>query len=227
MCRCLVSTESTYSTCSEAARPSSMFRSCSSPLFPTVPNKPSRASASATSWRNPSTPMRSCGASMICSRAGRGSPSLRAMPEDRSHDVETDAERERLRSLIARLSDKDLSRPMPAGWTVAGVLAHIGFWDARAIYWMDKWARGAAPTPYEPENTEAVNESAKPLCLALPPRDAAKLSLRLAEEADGKVKALSDAMLAKIRATGGPPFNLSRAIHRKEHLDQIDDVLRG
>jgi hypothetical protein len=92
---------------------------------------------------------------------------------------------------------------------------------------MDKWARGAAPTPYEPENTEAVNESAKPLCLALPPRDAAKLSLRLAEEADGKVKALSDAMLTKIRATGGPPFNLSRAIHRKEHLDQIDDVLRG
>ena len=147
------------------------------------------------------------------------------MPEDRSHDVETDAERERLRSLIARMSDKDLSRPMPAGWTIAGVLAHIGFWDARAIYWLDKWAGGVAPTPYEPENTEAVNDSAKPLCLALPPRDAAKLSLRLAEEADGKVKALSDAMLAKIRATGGPPFNLSRAIHRKEHLDEIDGVL--
>jgi len=34
-------------------------------------------------------------------------------------------------------------------------------------------------------------------------------------------------MLAKIRATGGPPFNLSRAIHRKEHLDEIDDQLRG
>ena len=67
--------------------------------------------------------------------------------QDRSHDVETDAERERLRRLIARMSDADLKRPMPAGWTVAGVLAHIGFWDARAIYWLDKWARGAAPTP--------------------------------------------------------------------------------
>jgi hypothetical protein len=145
--------------------------------------------------------------------------------EDRSHDVETDAERERLRSLITRLSESDLGRAMPAGWTIAGVLAHIGFWDARAIYWLDRWAHGAAPTPYEPENTEAVNESAKPLCLALPPRDAANLALRLAEEADGKVKALRDAMLAKIRATGGPPFNLSRAIHRKEHLDQIDSVL--
>ena len=148
------------------------------------------------------------------------------MLEDRSHDAETDAERERLRALIARLSDTELSRPMPAGWTVSGVLAHVGFWDARAIYWLDKWARGVAPTPYEPENTEAVNDSAKPLCLALPPRAAAMLALKLAEEADGKVKALSDGMLAKIRATGGPPFNLSRAIHRKEHLDEIESALR-
>ena len=147
------------------------------------------------------------------------------MSEDRSHDAETNAERERLRSLISRMSDKDLSRPMPAGWTVAAVLAHIGFWDARAIYWLDKWAGGAAPTPYEPENTEAVNESAKPLCLALPPRDAANMALRLADEADGKVRALSDSTLAKIRATGGPPFNLSRAIHRKEHLDEIESGL--
>jgi hypothetical protein len=146
--------------------------------------------------------------------------------QDRSHDVETDAERERLRAMIKGMSDEDLRHPMPAGWTVAAVLAHIGFWDARAIYWLDKWASGVPPSPHEPENVEAVNESAKPLCLALPPRDAAQLSLRLAEDADGKVKALSDAMLAKIRATGGPPFNLSRAIHRKEHLDEIDDELR-
>jgi hypothetical protein len=142
----------------------------------------------------------------------------------RSHDVETDAERGRLRALIARLSDADLSRPMPGGWTVAAVLAHVGFWDAKAIYYLDKWAAGAPPTPYEEENTDAINDSAKPLCLALRPRDAAELALRLAEEADGKVKALSDAMLAKIEATGGPPFNLSRGIHRKEHLDEIEPL---
>ena len=125
------------------------------------------------------------------------------------------------------MSDEDLKRPMPAGWTIAAVLAHIAFWDARAIYWLDKWAGGVTPSPYEHENVEAVNESAKPLCLALRPRDAADLSLRLAEEADGKVKALNDEMLARIRATGAPPFNLSRAIHRKEHLDDIDRELRG
>ena len=143
---------------------------------------------------------------------------------DRSFVAENDAERERLRSLIRRLGDEALRRALPAGWTVAAVLAHVGFWDARAIYWLDKYAEGIEPTPYEHENTEAVNESAKPLCLALPPRDAAKLALRLAEEADGKVKALSDAMLAKIELTG-VPFNLSRAIHRKEHLDDIESAM--
>ena len=144
----------------------------------------------------------------------------------RSHEAENDAERERLRSLVAGLSDEDLARPMPGGWTIASVLAHAAYWDARAIFWLDKWARGGEPSTDEPENVEAVNDSAKPLCLALSPRAAADLALRLAEESDRKVKALSDQMLAKIAAIGGPPFNLSRAIHRKEHLDDIDRALR-
>ena len=146
---------------------------------------------------------------------------------DRSHVTETDAERERLRSLVTRSSDAELSRPMPGGWTVAAVLAHVGYWDARAIYWLEQWERTGEPTTYEPENVEAVNDAAKPLCLALPPRAAAQLALRLAEEADRKVAALSDEMLAKIRANGSPPFNLSRAIHRKEHLDEIERELRA
>jgi hypothetical protein len=118
--------------------------------------------------------------------------------EDRSHDVETDAERSRLRALVARLSDADLRRAMPDGWTVSAVLAHAAYWDARAIYWLDKWAGGAAPSPYVHENVEAVNDAAKPLCLALPPRIAADLALRLAGE--------------------------TRAIHRKEHLDDIEQL---
>lgn len=146
---------------------------------------------------------------------------------DRSHDAETDAERERLRSLVTRLTDEELSRPMPGGWTVAAVLAHVGYWDARAIYFLDKWGPSGEPSTYEPEDTDAANDAAKPLCLALPPRVAAQLALRLAEECDGKVKALSDGMLAKIRAKGNPPFSLSRAIHRKEHLDDIERALRA
>ncbi|MEO8437265.1 MAG: DinB family protein [Chloroflexota bacterium] len=144
------------------------------------------------------------------------------MTVDRSHVTANDAERERLRSLVSRMSDADLRRPMPDGWTVAAVLAHVGFWDARASYFLDKWGPDGEPSVYEEEDSDAANESAKPLCLALPPRVAAELALRLAEESDGKVKSLSDAMLEKIRAKGEPPFSLARASHRKEHLDDID-----
>ncbi len=148
------------------------------------------------------------------------------MAADRAYVAENDAERERLRALVARLSDDELSRPMPGGWTVAAVLAHIGFWDARALALLDKWGRGVEPSPadYEPEDVDWINDAAKPLCLALPPRAAAQLALRLAEEADEKVAALSDEMLATIRAAGSP-FNLSRATHRKEHLDDIERAL--
>lgn len=144
---------------------------------------------------------------------------------DRGHDRETDIERERLRALVARLSDDELRRPMPGGWTVSSVLAHVAFWDARAIYFLDKWGPSGEPSTYEPEDTDAANDSAKPLCLALPPRIAAELALRVAEEADGKVRTLSDEMLTKIRAKGNPPFNLSRGSHRREHLDDIEREL--
>ncbi len=108
----------------------------------------------------------------------------------RSHDAETDVERERLRALVARLSDDELRRPMPDGWTVSAVLAHVAYWDARAIYFLNKWGPDGEPSAYESEDGDAANESAKPLCLALPPRIAAELALRVAEEADRKVRAL-------------------------------------
>ncbi len=115
---------------------------------------------------------------------------------------------------------------MPAGWTVASVLAHIGFWDARVMFLLDKWGRGAQPSAadYESEDIDWATDSAKPLCLALPPRDAAQLALRLAKETDRMVEALSDETLEKIRAAESP-FNLSRAEHRKVHLNDIQRAL--
>jgi len=160
---------------------------------------------------------------------GGHSPSrlIEEMSMDRTYVAGNGAQRERLRSLVTALSDEELSRPMPGGWTAAAVLAHIAFWDARAIFWLDRWEAGVQPSApdYETrEDVEWINDSAKRLCLALPPRYAAQLALRLAEESDGKVAALGDEMLEKALAVGCP-FNLSRAEHRREHLDDIERVL--
>lgn len=150
------------------------------------------------------------------------------MSADRAHEAENDTERERLRSLVARTSDEELKRPLPGGWTVAAVLVHIGFWDARATAFFGEWIRGGEPSTadHQAEDTDLINDAVKPLCLALPPRAAAELALRLAEEADGKVASLTDELLAKILMAGPPPFNLARATHRREHLDDVEQALR-
>src|SRR5207244_11686602 len=117
------------------------------------------------------------------------------------------------RRLVARVRGGGLRRSLPGGWTVSAVLAHAAYWDARAIYFLDKWGPDGEPSVYEPEDTVAANDSAKPLCLALPPRIAAQIALRLADEADGNVQALGDMMMAKIPPKGIPSVTGPGAIH--------------
>lgn len=145
---------------------------------------------------------------------------------DRPFIALNDAERARLRTLVERLSDEDLRRSMPAGWTIAAVFAHMAFWDARILFLLDRWAGGASPSKddWEPPNIDWVNDSAKVLCLALPVRTAANLALSTAETVDRRVAAMSDELIEQNEKAGGP-VNLFRAEHRREHLDEIERAL--
>ena len=62
-----------------------------------------------------------------------------------------DAERARLAELISRLSDADLTRPLPSGeWTVADTLGHLAFYDRRSQVLLEKFLReGVSPAPYD------------------------------------------------------------------------------
>jgi len=60
---------------------------------------------------------------------------------DRPFLAENAQERERLRSLVGRLTDEELSLPLGNGWTVAVALAHLAFWDQRSLSLMRKWKR--------------------------------------------------------------------------------------
>jgi len=70
----------------------------------------------------------------------------------------------------------------------------------------------------------AENEAAKPTQLALPPRRAATLAVETARAIDHAVATLPDELLAK-NAAAGSPIMLLRAEHRREHLDEIEQVL--
>jgi mycothiol maleylpyruvate isomerase-like protein len=149
------------------------------------------------------------------------------MSVDRTYIAENDAERGRLRALVARLSDADLARAMPAGWTVAGVLAHLAFWDQRILVLLEQWEQSPSKPPrIENEaDTDWINDASKPLLLALAPRRAADLAVTIAEAVDGKVAALPDDLVAR-NAEVGSPLNLLRAEHRAEHLRELEHVFR-
>ena len=145
---------------------------------------------------------------------------------DRSYVAENDAERERLRALVRRLSDGDLARPMDAGWTVASVLAHVALWDQRVVVLLDDWERrGPSWTPplEDARDVDWVNDAAKPLCLALPPRVAAELAVSIAETVDERVAAVSDPLIEANARAG--VLNWRRAQHRREHLEEIERAL--
>jgi DinB superfamily len=148
------------------------------------------------------------------------------MSVDRGIVDDNSKERARLKALVGRLSDADLARPLSAGWTVAGVLGHLAFWDQRIIVLLDAWQRtGAPPAPNRDEDVDWINDAGKPFLLALPPRQAAELTLAIAEAVDGKIETLSDDFAARIAAAGNP-ISLRRAEHRHEHLGEIEAALR-
>ena len=150
------------------------------------------------------------------------------MSGSRTYIAENNTQRERLRALVTRLSHSELSRPMDAGWTIAGVLGHLAFWDQRTLVLIQGWKTsplGPAPPTIDGKDVDWINDSGKALCLALPPRTAARLALDTAEAVDRAVEKLSDAQIAANDAAGHP-LNLFRAEHRREHLDEIEHALK-
>lgn len=151
------------------------------------------------------------------------------MATERPWVSQNTVQRDRLRGLVARLSDEDLRRPLPAGWTIAAALAHLAFWDQRILVLIERWERtgpAALPPPLDHGDVDWINDAAKALCLALPPRTAAQLAVTTAEAVDAKLAALADDRVAA-NAAAGSPINPLRADHRRQHLDEIDQALRG
>ncbi len=146
---------------------------------------------------------------------------------DRSYAAENARELERLKALVSKLSDEELGSMVNDHWTIAGVLGHVAFWDGRALFLAGKLKRDGAFTPSDAESGDPdwINDSTRPLIHAIPPRQAAEVALRIAEETDEVLASLSPELVAKI--DDDSPLNLVRAHHRGEHLDEIEAALAG
>ena len=138
---------------------------------------------------------------------------------DRDFVKENGKERERLRSLVAGITEEELSLPLGDDWTIAVALAHLAFWDQRSLLLMRKWQQsGVEPSPID---IDVTNDSLLPLLRAIPPRAAADLAVSSAEAVDRELQKASSDLIDSIESLG-EKFRLYRSIHRKLHLDEIE-----
>jgi hypothetical protein len=85
-----------------------------------------------------------------------------------------------------------------------------------------RWEReGITPVAAD---ADTINEGVRVLATGLPPRTAAQIALDAAEAVDQALEQLSAEMVAQIE-TGGQASILRRAVHRRGHLDRIEQAL--
>lgn len=140
-----------------------------------------------------------------------------------SFTAENTAQCERLNALAARLADDDLLRPLGFGWTVAAALVHLAYWDRNREATLKRWlasgdlvTSGSSPDP--------TNDAVFALSQAIPPRAALKLAIEAAEAVDRLVAQLTSEQIAALESAGMGRM-VNRSLHRREHLDQIEQAL--
>ncbi|MEW5719419.1 MAG: maleylpyruvate isomerase N-terminal domain-containing protein [Chloroflexota bacterium] len=144
------------------------------------------------------------------------------MTLDRSFIEHNRAATNRIRALVARLTDEELQHPVGEHWTVAITLAHLAFWDRRVLFVLDATEREGKLSAQQID--VVTNDIALPLLAAIPPRQTARLALEAADALDKRLETFPPALLEEINT-----FHarwLLRASHRNDHLDEIDATLK-
>ena len=130
---------------------------------------------------------------------------------------------ERIRSIAGGLTDEEMLHPVGEHWTVAIALAHIAWWDRRVMYVLDMTEQQGSL--FIPEIDIFINDISLPLWAAIPPREAARIAIEEAEILDGRLEAYSRNLLEEIYNYN--PRWVIRALHRNEHLDEVDAALEN
>lgn len=144
------------------------------------------------------------------------------MFEDRQYVQENTIARERLKAFVAKLSDEDLTRPLKDGWTAATLLAHLAFWDQRQRLLLERWKlTRVGPSPVD---VDVINEAVREICSALQPLASARLAIEAAEAIDHALEEIEPDFIRELETLENERI-FRRAIHRHEHLDQIEKEL--
>lgn len=145
------------------------------------------------------------------------------MPVSREIAESNRVERERLAKLVGSLDETGLRTRLPNGWTVAGALGHLAFWDRQRLCLLRTWAAGDFRSgAYD---ATVFNDAVQPFLELVPPRQIAAAAILAAEEIDTLLLELPDELIATALARPDAP-HVDRGEHRRHHLDRVEDALR-
>lgn len=145
------------------------------------------------------------------------------MAVDRSFVEQNRAQTTRMRTLAANTSDADMQRRVGEHWTVSAAFAHLAFWDRRVLFVLDDTERNGKVNA--PDMDIVVNDISLPLWLALPPREATRLAIESAEQLDKRLENFPPDLLEQLNTVNNRW--LARYLHRTEHLDEVEAVLKA
>lgn len=137
--------------------------------------------------------------------------------------ADNDAQLRRLEALVTRLGNSD--RGLGDGWTVGIALAHLAFWDRRAVSLLNRWRQNGTPPDNHPDAV-MLNDTLLDEWRMLGIRQSADLAVSAARAVNSEVEEV-DAETAEAITSAGDEWLLHRARHRREHLDQIERVMAG
>ena len=130
---------------------------------------------------------------------------------------------ERMQQLIQGLSEAELSRITASHWTIAVTLAHLAFWDQRVIHVLESAERNEEwDVPYLDAQ---INDILPPFLAAIPPADAAALTLHTAGKLDEMLEECPAELLAQVLEINHRL--VERSLHRNTHLDEIESTLKS
>ena len=144
------------------------------------------------------------------------------MPLDPSYKDLNRASTERIKKLATSLTDDEMQTRVGEHWTVSIALAHIAFWDRRVMYVLEMTAKNGKL--FIPEIDIVVNDLSLPFWAAIPAREAARIAVETSEDLDQRLEVYPQDLLEEI-------YNYNkrwvvRALHRNEHLDEVDAALK-
>ena len=112
---------------------------------------------------------------------------------------------------------------MSNDWTPAAYLAHVAFFDRRALELARRFT-SASEVRESPIDVHVINDALLPQWRLIGPRAAVQEAIAAAEATDAAIAGLAPDIVERVQALDA--FTLNRANHRNLHLDEIEALFR-